>query len=510
MPQLEDVQGPRVLSGADLVVKADPDKMFFIDMLVKDIELLPAVLDLVDNSVDSARDLVLRRLEQGASPDGAASAGEPASPQDDDAGEPSDALPEGAYEGLYVHVVASGNGFSITDNCAGMSVSTARNYAFRFGRPKAYKGVSGSVGEFGVGMKRALFKLGTAFSVTSRTDETQFDLNVVVEDWAQEPGTDWTFRMDSATEGLPPDPGSRGTVVSVEPLHDTVAADLDDNVVLGQLREQMRIRHQGALSRGLSITLNGEKLRGLLPALLSGEMFRPTSRAFDVSRPEGDVFVRMYAGVVRSDRRNVDEGQAEEFRNPGEAGWWVFCNERLLLAADRSAETGWGNPAALYHPQYRTFRGYVYLQSINPALLPWNTTKTDVDQDSPVWRQVQAQMKRTLVEVQVVMNKIKSEREAVNQGEDDDDPPPTPVLDAMEEAAPTPLRSLTRAETPVLPTPPAPSRKPPRPKGSFTKVQFNVDNSRYEQVADSLDAKNTGQVGRGVFDYYYRREIDDQ
>ena len=34
---------------------ASPAKRFFISMLIRDIELIPAIVDLVDNSVDAAR-----------------------------------------------------------------------------------------------------------------------------------------------------------------------------------------------------------------------------------------------------------------------------------------------------------------------------------------------------------------------------------------------------------------------------------------------------------------------
>src|ERR1051326_5430154 len=112
------------------VVDASPEKRFFIHMLVKDIELIPAVLDLVDNSVDGARGI--RGDER--------------------------------FDDLWVRLNIGPERFAITDNCGGIDIGTARSYAFRFGRPWDAVGVPGSVGQFGVGMKRALFKLGRAFT----------------------------------------------------------------------------------------------------------------------------------------------------------------------------------------------------------------------------------------------------------------------------------------------------------------------------------------------------------
>src|SRR4051812_10996539 len=109
-----------------LKVNAKPTKDFFISMLVRDIELFPAIADLIDNSLDGARSL------RGSS----------------------------RFDGLRVDVTVEPERFVIHDNCGGISVTTARDYAFRFGRPEGFTPIAHSIGQFGVGMKRALFKLG--------------------------------------------------------------------------------------------------------------------------------------------------------------------------------------------------------------------------------------------------------------------------------------------------------------------------------------------------------------
>src|SRR3954470_6436810 len=102
-------------------VEAGPTKQFFVSMITRDIALQPAIVDLVDNSVDGAR-----RLRG-----------------------------DGDLTGLEVSLRYSGTEFVIEDNCGGIDLDTARRYAFKFGRPDAAPGVAHSVGQFGVGMKRA-------------------------------------------------------------------------------------------------------------------------------------------------------------------------------------------------------------------------------------------------------------------------------------------------------------------------------------------------------------------
>src|ERR1700688_3958157 len=109
----------------DRRIDASPTKDFFISMLIKDIGTTRAIIDLVDNCVDGARRL----------------------------------RPNGEYDGLRVDIETDDGHFEIRDNCGGVPVNLARNYAFRFGRPTEMAATPHSVGQFGVGMKRALFKL---------------------------------------------------------------------------------------------------------------------------------------------------------------------------------------------------------------------------------------------------------------------------------------------------------------------------------------------------------------
>ncbi len=126
-------------------VNAEPTKNFFVEMLVRDVDLLDAVVDLVDNSVDGARRMRTSN-----------------------------------YQGLQVSVEFDATHFSVSDNCGGIPLAIARDYAFRFGRdeddPRGGTD-AGSIGQFGVGMKRPLFKLGWYFEVESRTETEPSCLN---------------------------------------------------------------------------------------------------------------------------------------------------------------------------------------------------------------------------------------------------------------------------------------------------------------------------------------------
>src|SRR5438067_1777019 len=101
------------------VIDAMPTKELFIDMLTRDISLIPAIIDLVDNSADGAK------KDKG----------------------------DGSLEDFWARLSIAPREFKLSDNCGGISVETAKKYAFRFGRPSGAPFVKHSVGQFGVGMK---------------------------------------------------------------------------------------------------------------------------------------------------------------------------------------------------------------------------------------------------------------------------------------------------------------------------------------------------------------------
>ena len=82
-------------------VNANPTKEFFISMLTRDIDVRAAILELIDNSIDGAKRL----------------------------------RPEGDFSGLYIDITYDTEHFIIEDNCGGMGIDIATEYAFRFGRP---------------------------------------------------------------------------------------------------------------------------------------------------------------------------------------------------------------------------------------------------------------------------------------------------------------------------------------------------------------------------------------
>jgi Histidine kinase-, DNA gyrase B-, and HSP90-like ATPase len=444
-------------------VEAAPEKRFFVSMLVKDIELIPAIVDLVDNSIDGAK---------GLRPD----------PSGD------------RYSGLEVSIALDNRRFEISDNCGGIDVDHARRYAFRFGRPEEWAGAVGEVGQFGVGMKRALFKLGTHFRVDSTSEHARFSLPVSVSEWMADPSLDWTFEFQDVEEGLEVPEGERGTMIVVDELHPWVSEDLANERFLARLRAEIELREMVPLHEGLAISLNGIALRPAELALLSSDQFRPIVTERDIPVDGQVLHMRLYAGLVHTTDEDDDEtGEAEKFRAPSPAGWYLFCNDRLLLARDVTRLTGWGEAAAAYHPQYRQFRGYVFLAG-DAKFMPWTTTKTAVDEDSSVFRELQTDMFDALQKALTVMNRLKAERQQRP-------PEERPAVDAMKAAVPVPLDRLSPSTHFELPP------VPPRTPTNVRWIRYSVEREDFDRVAEDLGTDTPADVGRETFRFYLRTQV---
>lgn len=493
----------------DLTISANPARRFFVAMLVKDIELMPAIVDLVDNSIDGAKRLRQPVADANRDVESEGDVGSAADADAADAG-PEEVAGNGAspeqvvddpnrdrFKGLFVKIAVDGEHFEIEDNCGGISLKAAREYAFRFGRPHKVEGPLGEVGQFGVGMKRALFKLGTWFEVTSMSHHDSFTLPVKVTEWMEDESLEWSFDLYDVEEGLDLDESQTGTTIIVKPLHATIAEETGDPNFAERLRDELELRHAEAVRQGLELKVNDVAVPSFQPMLLVGEDFKPIYVEKEIVDDGGSLRMRLYAGLVRlrEEERDVDLGEAEDFRAPPKAGWYLYCNDRLLLAADTSRLTGWGEVVAGYHPQYRQFRGYVMLDG-DASLMPWTTTKTAVDEDSKVFRAVQTEMFDALQKARTIMNRLKHEAGA-------SDAVDRPALGAMEAARPAALSAVSESKTFVVPPPP--KRPPARDKS----IQYRVDVDDFLVVSKELGTDVASEVGRRTFQFFVDNQVPE-
>src|SRR5262249_30869746 len=129
-----------------------------------------------------------------------------------------------------VSVSYSNKSFSIEDNCGGISYADALNDVFNFGHAPGYSNASGGrrLGAYGIGLKRAVFKIGKLLTMRSRTLENGFQTKLNVEKWAETDDTleDWRIPIEpiDAASSLK----TAGTRIVIENLRDEVKTRLHD------------------------------------------------------------------------------------------------------------------------------------------------------------------------------------------------------------------------------------------------------------------------------------------
>jgi hypothetical protein len=80
-----------------------------------------------------------------------------------------------------------------------------------------------------------------------------------------------------------------------------------------------------------------------------------------------------------------------------QAGWTLICNDRVVLHADKSKVTGWGEAGVPgYHTQFVSIAGVVSFRSNDASLLPVTTTKRGIDGNSDLYLSVKEFMREGL------------------------------------------------------------------------------------------------------------------
>jgi len=424
-------------------IKASPTKEFFIDMLTRDIRLDRAIIDLVDNCIDGAKNL---------------------KPSED-------------YEGLNVIVDFSEKEFSIKDNCGGFSLEVAQEYAFRFGRPKGAEFVKHSIGRFGVGMKRSLLKMGRKFSVESKHKDDHFLVEVDVLEWLKEP-ENWNFDY-LEKEDIPANKrnlnGEDGTVIFVKDLYDNIIDDFKDTEFQNKLRREISMALSYSLLKKIDIRLNDSIVKRIDIGLLESEELKPVF----IKKDFDNVSVRIYAGV------------GEYY--PQRAGWYIFCNDRLVLEADKSYTTGWkenkddeGN-IIKYHNDYAMFRGAIFFDSPNSSLLPMTTTKTGIDSNHSVFKATRPFILQALKQVISFLKKVedKEEGEAI-----------------INNSSRIDITEVRKNEKKYTETFKHPTTNKQLKANKNVGIQYSKDRLLVEKVKNYLGVSANWEVGSKTFDYF--------
>lgn len=427
-------------------INANPTKEFFIEMLTRDIKLSRAVIDLVDNSIDGAKNI---RTNQ-------------------------------KYDGLHVNINLSSSKFIIKDNCGGFSLELAKEYAFRFGRPPGKEFVKHSIGRFGVGMKRALFKMGRHFLVESKHKKDHFIVEVDVDDWlSDQDESNWKFNYLSQDE-IPEDKKNLdedGTIITVTKLYENIQSDFRSNFFKNDLAKELSLALSYSLLKGLRVTVNDKLIERKDITFLESDDIKPLFKKIEVDGVE----IKIYAGIGSP--------------SPSNAGWYIFCNDRLVLEADKSYITGWkesredSDNIIKYHNQYAMFRGAVFFDSEDSKKLPMTTTKTGIDSDHSIFKSTRLEILTSLKQVINYLKKIKDkdERDLI-------------VSNSYE----VDITELRKNENNYSDKFIYPTSKSSIKQQRFTTISYSIERDLVDKLKDYIGVSSNKEVGEKTFEYFIK------
>lgn len=433
-----------------LLIDAEPTKEFFITMLTRDIPLNRAILDLIDNSVDAANSKMLAEDLEDLS----------------------------SFE---INIKINENVFEIFDNCGGFDFETGQKYAFRFGRDPKAPPTPNSVGQFGVGMKRTLFKLGEKFKVITKSKaDDGFIVDVDISEWKS--SGEWNFPCQIGNTGL--EDGS--TKIVVENLYSEISEQFKLNDFINDLIYEVSLAHFMPINRNLKIKINDNEVPKYDFQLFQSNSINPQIEEKNID----GVVIKIIAGLSE--------------RDPEKSGWYIVCNGRLIVTADKTKLTGWDIDLGTrkYHNDFAHFRGIVIFDSLDSSLLPWTTTKTGIDEDNKYYKMAFKSMLGVMKKVLPILSDRVKEQKYLDEELIDS----TPLNQAIAEAKLISLLKLDINKKDFYTVEANLRRETP----TSVRIQYNVPISQFSMVSQILGTDVKAVVGLKTFEYYFQYECGNE
>lgn len=288
---------------------------YIINAMKKDISVETSIFELIDNSINAAEEMDKLR-------------------------------------GHYIIIELDENQFVIKDDCGGINPSLIRN-VFKIGnRNTDIKG-------FGVGMKRAIVKLGNEAQLYSYNHVRSFDIPFDIKTWGKD--NDWTWNLNEIQYNSN---NVEGLEIHIRKLNKEVNLYLKKE---NELRERISRRYRYILEQGFKIKVNGH----IINKYKIKERADAESPTYIIGNGVS-VKVKLYCNLPSTE----------------ENGWDIFINSRCILERDRSRNIHWNRTKSNRGYCFSRFVGEVFIKGINVKELPQSSSKDKIDFDSELMQKV--------------------------------------------------------------------------------------------------------------------------
>jgi hypothetical protein len=250
-----------------------------------------------------------------------------------------------------------------------------------------------SIGNFGVGGKRAGIALGQLVEIRTRFGNGPTYGLEISDDWLGQDDT-WEIMAFEANEI---EAGTTEVRIS------KVRQGFDLNSI-SDLEHILSETYAKLVGRNCQIQLNGKAvLRTEFDHWAYPKGFEPVSSTYKFSPDEDskhNVAVKITAGLI-SDRDPVEENY----------GVYFYCNKRLILAHEKSAQVGYyKGGAGVPHPDASLCRVIVELDG-PPEMMPWTSNKSGINWSHPTFSQLQSQIIELTKKFTTISRRMKNSKE---------------------------------------------------------------------------------------------------
>ncbi|WP_211467265.1 ATP-binding protein [Collimonas silvisoli] len=344
--------------GKSFRVDTKPSKKVVVDSLTRDISVDACIFDLIDNSIDAARDTIYldQEIESGF-----------------------EQLPE-SFDGYKIEITLGGEGFSIADNCGGIPVDKLREMVLRFGERSSHKM---GIGVFGLGLNRALFKLGRVSHLKTDTGLQRAELVLNTDKYLG--SKDWNLPAEEF-----PTSGQIGTVIEILQLPSDIARRFGDPSEIETLRHDIGRRYGRFIASALKISINGTAINNEEVGIRENGPFEIKRKSYKTT---DGVSINIECGQHRDHRFTAEPDYNSDRNLPltKQYGWTILCNDRAIVVSDKTPKTGWDGK---FHTEFYGFVGLVRFVGPESDKLPWATTKIDVDLNNNAYQMALEDMRQ--------------------------------------------------------------------------------------------------------------------
>jgi hypothetical protein len=266
--------------------------------------------------------------------------------------------------------------------------------------------VAATVGIYGIGMKRSMYRMGTSGSVVSQNEAREFEVSFT-EEWTKD-DEEWNLQVKTnKTKRLV----ELGTKFTVSALRKEVSAEFNDPEFIKNLSESVSQYYSYIIKCGLKLKINSQPIKPLELELqidlTSKNQLKP--HVFELTGTNVSVFgvIGIRPGKIIGDESSTSSRDL--------SGITVVCNDRVVLYCNKDWRTGWGeSPVPHFHNQFVGITGIVRFTGKADAI-PMATDKRQIKFDSDIFAAAKVSMKKGIKRFTEMTNKWKGREKELRE-----------------------------------------------------------------------------------------------